>query len=145
MAVEKTLLTADDMARMPDGGKRYELVRGELRDLPAGGWEQGIVSSRLDRRVGMFVEAVEWREDKADPALLLVDANAAGAGMDGIYSAAREIGETELFDVALELARQQLGCDSENSCKALCQLPENFDKCSAIAKQLNLQSENQQL
>ena len=57
MAVEKTLLTADDMARMPDGGKRYELVRGELRDLPAGGWEQGIVSSRLDRRVGLFVEA----------------------------------------------------------------------------------------
>lgn len=53
-------------------------------------------------------EAVEWREDKADPALLLVDATAAGAGMDGIYSAAREIGEAELFRVALELARQKL-------------------------------------
>lgn len=44
----------------------------------------------------------------------------------------------------LELAKQQLGCDSEDSCKALCQLPENFDKCSAIAKRLNLQSENRQ-
>ena len=42
-------------------------------------------------------EAVEYRESKGDAALLLVDVEGAGAGMDGIYSAAREISEKELF------------------------------------------------
>ncbi len=48
--------------------------------------------------------AVERREGKGDPALLLVDTQLAGAGMDGIYSAAREIDEDALFNVALRLA-----------------------------------------
>ena len=52
--------------------------------------------------------AVEWRESKNDAVLLLVDTQAAGAGMDGIYSAAREIGERELFGHAQELARNKL-------------------------------------
>lgn len=52
--------------------------------------------------------AVEWREDKQDAALLLVEPAAAGAGMDGIYSAAREISERELFDTAHDLARDDL-------------------------------------
>lgn len=57
-------------------------------------------------------QAVEWREDKQDATLLLIDATAAGAGMDGIYSAAREIGERELFDAAHKLAHDALphGC-----------------------------------
>ncbi|WP_411887713.1 ATP-binding protein [Hydrocarboniphaga effusa] len=53
-------------------------------------------------------QAVEWREDKADPVLLLVDTDSAGAGMDGIYSAAREIGEDELFNLCLKLAHEKL-------------------------------------
>ncbi len=73
-------------------------------------WQVGAVVDTKDvaRRWITADEAVEWREDKAQPALLLVDATTAGAGMDGIYSAAREIGETELFTIAHELARQQL-------------------------------------
>lgn len=42
-------------------------------------------------------KAVELREDKKGAILLLVDVESAGAGMDGIYSAVREIGEVELF------------------------------------------------
>ncbi len=41
--------------------------------------------------------AVELREAKTGRVLLLVDGREAGAGMDGIYSAVREITETELF------------------------------------------------
>src|SRR5688500_18059733 len=41
--------------------------------------------------------AVELRESKQEAILLLVDTSRAGAGMDGIYSAAREIDETGLF------------------------------------------------
>jgi len=48
--------------------------------------------------------AVEIREAKQDATLLLVDVGKAGAGMDGIYSAAREIQEQELFDTAVRLA-----------------------------------------
>lgn len=53
-------------------------------------------------------QAVEWREDKAEAVLLLVDTAQAGAGMDGIYSAAREIAETELFATAKARARSKL-------------------------------------
>lgn len=52
--------------------------------------------------------AVEWREDKSDATLLLVDTESAGAGMDGIYSAAREIDENELFAAAQQAAREKL-------------------------------------
>ena len=48
--------------------------------------------------------AVELRETKDEPTLLLVDTGRAGAGMDGIYSAAREVGEAELFTAAGRLA-----------------------------------------
>jgi DNA phosphorothioation-dependent restriction protein DptH len=53
-------------------------------------------------------QAVELREDKADPYLFLIDPLRAGAGLDGIYSAAREISEAELFKVAQERARRPL-------------------------------------
>lgn len=48
--------------------------------------------------------AVEMREEKGDAVLFLVDAAQAGAGMDGIYSAAREVQEAELFQQASRLA-----------------------------------------
>ena len=48
--------------------------------------------------------AVEQRETKGDATLLLVDTGRAGAGMDGIYNAAREVHETELFAAAGRLA-----------------------------------------
>ena len=48
--------------------------------------------------------AVEMREEKGDAVLFLVDTEQAGAGMDGIYSAAREVHEAELFREASRLA-----------------------------------------
>ena len=52
--------------------------------------------------------AVELREAKAAALLLLVDTARAGAGMDGIYSAAREVDEASLFGEALRLARREI-------------------------------------
>lgn len=90
----------------PDAAR--ELAADERFKLS--GWQVGAVVDTKDatRRWITADEAVEWREDKARPALLLVDATTAGAGMDGIYSAAREIGEAELFSKAQEIARQKL-------------------------------------
>jgi len=53
--------------------------------------------------------AVELREDKGDPLLLIIDTRRAGAGLDGIYSAGREVTEGELFEVANGIARKRLG------------------------------------
>lgn len=52
--------------------------------------------------------AVEMREAKSDAVLLLVDTSRAGAGMDGIYSAAREVDEQGLFKEALPLAEREI-------------------------------------
>jgi len=74
------------------------------------GWRFALVTGRADaaKRCITADVAVEWREDKAEAILLIVDTEAAGAGMDGIYSAAREIGERELFREAHERARSRL-------------------------------------
>ena len=53
-------------------------------------------------------QAVEIRESKSHSIVLLVDTSRAGAGMDGIYSAAREIEEAGLFKEALRLAARQI-------------------------------------
>ncbi len=77
-------------------------------------WKVAAVTDHADaatRRITADV-AVEWREDKADPVLLLVDTETAGAGMDGIYSAARELAEPQLFETCIRLALDNLphGC-----------------------------------
>lgn len=73
-------------------------------------WQIASVTGKSDeaRRTITADVAVEWREDKANATLLLVDTESAGAGMDGIYSAAREIDENELFDAAKQAAREKL-------------------------------------
>ena len=77
-------------------------------------WKIAAVTDQADtasRRITAD-QAVEWRENKADPLLLLVDLERAGAGMDGIYSAGREVTEEALFRSCLKLAHERLphGC-----------------------------------
>ena len=50
--------------------------------------------------------AVELRESKGKATFLLIDAHSAGAGMDGIYSAAREIDEKTLFKEAISILQK---------------------------------------
>ncbi len=52
--------------------------------------------------------AVELREEKGKALVLLVDTERPGAGMDGIYSAAREIVEGRLFREARALAAREV-------------------------------------
>ena len=51
----RTLVTAEDLIRMPDS-EHCELVKGEVLTVPPTGGEHGAASSRMDRRVGSFVE-----------------------------------------------------------------------------------------
>ena len=52
--------------------------------------------------------AVEMREAKSEAVLLMVDTVRAGAGMDSIYSAAREVDEATLFREATGLAGREI-------------------------------------
>jgi Uma2 family endonuclease len=56
MTTAKTLLTADDLLAMPDDGKYYELVRGELVEVPPPGFRHEFVTFRFASRFGNFVE-----------------------------------------------------------------------------------------
>ena len=89
----------------------------EDQSFAPSGWTVWRVSDEDGRaRTVTADRAVETREEKADATLLLVDTERAGAGMDGIFSAAREVDEKSLFDearrvagreVTLRLSRQQ--------------------------------------
>jgi hypothetical protein len=66
-------------------------------------WRVADVEDKTSRTITADT-AVELREAKSDPALLLVDTTRCGAGMDGIYSAAQELDENRLFDQARRFA-----------------------------------------
>jgi DNA phosphorothioation-dependent restriction protein DptH len=57
-------------------------------------------------------KAVELREDKGQATCLLILPSEAGAGMDGIYNAAREISERELYSRAVHHSRERLNGDT---------------------------------
>ena len=69
-----------------------------------GGWQVWRVAGEDATRSITGDRAVELRERKGDAVLLLVDTSRAGAGMDGIYSAAREVEEAGLFAQAQRAA-----------------------------------------
>jgi hypothetical protein len=93
-----------------DGSTVLELSSNTALNVP--GWKLfGIVSTsdaNASSRLITADRAVDYREAKTDPALLLIDVDGAGAGMDGIYSAGREIKERELFAAAVELAKKSI-------------------------------------
>lgn len=74
------------------------------------GWQVFRVADTDDakRRTITADGAVERRETKREATLLLVDTDRAGAGMDGIYSASREVDEASLFTEARRLAATEV-------------------------------------
>jgi Uma2 family endonuclease len=48
-------LTADDLLRMPSDGKRYELVNGELHEMPPAGSEHGYVALETGFRLRLHL------------------------------------------------------------------------------------------
>ncbi|HET7229611.1 MAG TPA: Uma2 family endonuclease [Longimicrobium sp.] len=56
-AAQPALLTADEFLRMPDGGVRRELVRGEVCEMTPAGSRHGRIGMRIAARLSGFVEA----------------------------------------------------------------------------------------
>lgn len=57
MAIERKLMTADELFRLPDDGMRHELVNGELLTMPPTGFEHGDIGSQIDTSLRSHVEA----------------------------------------------------------------------------------------
>ena len=56
MTTARKLLTAADLLAMPDDGKKYELVRGELIEMPPPSYMHGVVTARFAVRFGHFID-----------------------------------------------------------------------------------------
>jgi DNA polymerase III delta prime subunit len=86
-----------------------ELLAARQTFRPSG-WEVWRVADADDAATRTLTAdcAVEKRESKESPLLLLVDTSLAGAGMDGIYSAACEVEEGRLFKEAISKASREV-------------------------------------
>lgn len=62
MEAVKTLMTAEDLLHMPKDDMRYELVDGELITMSPTKLRHGVIASRIDRRLGTYVEAHDLGE-----------------------------------------------------------------------------------
>ncbi|MBI4311830.1 MAG: Uma2 family endonuclease [Chloroflexi bacterium] len=62
MTASKTLVTAEELLQLSAQGRRYELVKGELRDMAPTGNVHGRVAIRLGSRLDMYVEAHDLGE-----------------------------------------------------------------------------------
>ena len=49
-------MTADELLRLPDRGLRYELIDGELHEMPPAGGDHGFVGGSVLRRLGVFLD-----------------------------------------------------------------------------------------
>ena len=56
MATTKQLVTADELLVMPEVNCRYELVRGELRERPFLGFQQGAIAATIVTRLGLHAD-----------------------------------------------------------------------------------------
>ncbi|MGE3639187.1 MAG: Uma2 family endonuclease [Pirellulales bacterium] len=55
MSIATRITTADDLFRMPSDGKRFELVKGELRTMTPSGSAHGYVVVEVTVRLGEYV------------------------------------------------------------------------------------------
>ena len=58
MVAAEKVMTAEELIRLPMGmGKRYELVRGELKTMTPAGFEHGEIAMELGERLKAYVRA----------------------------------------------------------------------------------------
>lgn len=56
MRVSNKFMTAEELLHLPDDSYRYELVKGELRQMPPAGFEHGSLAIKIGWRLGQYVE-----------------------------------------------------------------------------------------
>lgn len=56
LAAQQNFLTADDLAKQPDDGSRYELVKGVLKKMSPAGFEHGICTAEIGSKLNVYVK-----------------------------------------------------------------------------------------
>lgn len=87
----------------------FELINNEKFKIS--GWEVYLVSNKEKFNNNFKInsdKAVDIRESKKNKVLFLVDPSNVGSGMDGIYSASREIKESEILERANKKVFEEL-------------------------------------
>lgn len=81
------LLTAADLYRLPDDGNRHELVRGKLITMPPPSYRHALVTMRLGRRIGNFIEerGLPYDEGAEAPAYIAQNPDTVRAADYAIY------------------------------------------------------------
>ena len=106
-----TTITAEELLQMPDDGYRYEIIRGELIQMPLPGLRRGRLTSQLAGHIGNYVEAKDLGITLAVTGYLLSsDPDTVRAPDASFISRERldEIGETDGYwpgvpDLAVEV------------------------------------------
>ena len=49
-------MTAEQLLNMPDDGRRYELIRGELIELSPAGYDHGVIAGNVYATLREFVK-----------------------------------------------------------------------------------------
>lgn len=57
MAIKEKTYTAEELLRLPDDGKRHELVEGEIKTMTPAGNEHGFLALRIASRLEQHVDA----------------------------------------------------------------------------------------
>ena len=105
MSTPTTAAIAEQLLQMPEDDVRYELDQGEVIDIPPAGARYGRIASRIDRRLGRYVEENAVGEVFTDDAgfVLSQDPDTVRAP-DVAFVSADRLPEGELPSAFLELA-----------------------------------------
>jgi Uma2 family endonuclease len=71
MTTAERLYTAANLQALPDDGKRYELVRGVLIEMPPPGQEHGLVTMEIGRLIANHVRASDLGKVTTESGYLL--------------------------------------------------------------------------
>jgi Uma2 family endonuclease len=104
-----SLMTADELLRLPDDGYRYELVRGELRKMSPAGGDHCAIAARIVVSLGSHVYAKKLGQIyTADPGFYIEHAPDTVRAPDVAYVRSERVVKTSRFiegapDLAIEV------------------------------------------
>ena len=75
MAIATTIMTADELLRMPHSGQRYELVRGELISMSPASRKHGRIAAHIVAKLHNFVENHDLGEVHSSETGFTIDTN----------------------------------------------------------------------
>jgi Uma2 family endonuclease len=93
-----TLLTVNDLLALPDGGERFELVRGELRPMNPTRLRHLVIRHRFEIQLGLFVRGHDHGYAGGEGGFILFEEPATVLAPDVAFFAKERITDDADFD-----------------------------------------------